>query len=73
MADMKSVHDNLSPGAGAALNDAGLPVGASSTGRPVAEFISENPQDSEIAAIPCADTLFAAKAAPTTGKSDENL
>ncbi len=32
--------------AGAALNDAGLPDGASPTGRPVAEFISENPQDS---------------------------
>ncbi len=33
---------------GAALNDAGLADGASPTGRPVAEFISENPQDSEI-------------------------
>jgi len=33
---------------GAALNDAGLAGGASPTGRPVAEFISENPQDSEI-------------------------
>jgi len=38
--------------AGAALNDAGLAGGDEPTGRPLAEFISQNPQDSEIAAIP---------------------
>jgi hypothetical protein len=32
----------------AALNDAGLPGGGYPPGRPEAEFISENPQDSEI-------------------------
>jgi len=35
--------------AGATVNDAGLPVDYLSPGRPRAEFIAENPQDSEIA------------------------
>jgi hypothetical protein len=37
-----------------ALNDAGLPGGGYPPGRPEAEFISENPQDSEI----CRNSLF---------------
>jgi hypothetical protein len=39
---------------GATLNDAGLPRGGYPPGRPVAEFISENPQDLEISR----DSLF---------------
>ena len=54
---------------GAALNDAGLPGGLlvdnMPIGRPGAEFISENPQDSEIAAIESPVGFIAAEAAPT--------
>jgi len=56
---------DLATPVGAALNDTGLAGGASPTGRPRVEFISENPQDLEIAAIPCSGTPIAAKAAPT--------
>jgi len=55
---------------GAVLNDASLPVDFPSTGRPVAEFISKNLQDSKMAAFFVLLALFTAPTASSASCAD---